>query len=300
MQLEYKILWADDSDDNIETYSHPIVEFLEDEGFVSKIYPCRNKTELEAAINQNMNYNLIILDFKFNDKPVGTDFIKYIREKNIYSTIILYTAAKDIKLPYEVYKSKVQNVYTLTKHEISDDRTLITNIIHYDLYKDLDTNSMRGIAMAEVSNMDKIIWEILIQEDIPQEHIITYIRNGKENSYNEYKNKNDELIWKELNKQNRSTMHFSSNDRATFLKEYLKTLSLDELQEFIELIDVYQTEIITPRNQLAHQNIYESMKQEEQNAKFQALRKNLIKHRKNLINLINLRKKQILENKIPI
>ncbi len=290
MQLEYKILWADDSDDNIETYSHPIVEFLEDEGFVSKIYPCRTKIELESAINQNMNYNLIILDFKFNDKPVGTDFIRYIREKNIYSTIILYTAAKDVKLPEEVYKSKVQNVYTLTKHEIADDRSLITNIIRYDLYKDLDINSMRGIAMAEVSNMDKIIWDILIQENIPQEHIITYIRNGKENFYNEYKNKDDKLIWKELNKQNRSTMHFPSNDRAIFLKEYLESLSLTELQEIIELIDVYKSEIITPRNQLAHQNTYEEMNQEECNKKFQELRKNIIKHKNNLIELIKLRK----------
>lgn len=300
MQLEYKILWADDGDDNIETYSHPIIEFLEDEGFVSKIFPCKTKEDLEAAIEKNTNYNLIILDFKFNDKPEGTAFIKYIREHNIYSTIILYTAAKDVKLTEEVFKSQVQNVYTLTKHEIADDRTLITNIIHYDLYKDLDINSMRGLAMAEVSNMDKIIWEILIQENISQEHIITYIRNCKEKFYNEYKNKEDRLIWKELNKQNRSTMHFPSNDRAIFLKEYLESLSLSELQEIIELIDVYKSEIITPRNQLAHQNTYEEMNQEECSKRFKELRKNIIKHRNNLINLITLRGKRLLEKEITI
>lgn len=300
MQLEYKILWADDNGDNIEAFSHPIIDFLEEEGFVSKLYPCRTKTELENSINLNMNYNLIVLDFKFNDKPVGTDFIKYIREKNIYSTIILYTAAKDVKLPEEVFKSKVQNVYTLTKHEIAEDRTLISNIIHYDLYKDLDINSMRGIAMAEVTNMDKLIWEIIVQEEIPQEHILTYIRSNKEKNYKKFKDEKDNEIWKELNKENRSTVHFSSDERATFLKDYLETLSLVELKEFIESIENYRTEIITPRNKLAHQNTYEDMSIDERNTKFQELRKNIIKHKYKLIKLIKLRKKHLSKNKTSV
>lgn len=300
MQLEYKILWADDNGDNIEAFSHPIIDFLEEEGFVSKLYPCRTKTELENSINLNMNYNLIVLDFKFNDKPVGTDFIKYIREKNIYSTIILYTAAKDVKLPEEVFRAKVQNVYTLTKHEIAEDRTLISNIIHYDLYKDLDINSMRGIAMAEVTNMDKLIWEIIIQEEIPQEHILTHIRSNKENNYKEFKDKKDNEIWKELNKENRSTMHFSSDERATFLKKYLETLSHIELKEFIELIENYRTEIITPRNKLAHQNTYEDMSIDERNTKFQELRKNIIKHKNKLIKLIELREKHLSKDKTSV
>ena len=300
MQLEYKILWVDDNIDNIETFSHPIIEFLEEEGFVSKLYPCQTKAELEDSIHLNMNYNLIILDFKFNDKPVGTDFIKYIREKNIYSTIILYTAAKDVKLPEEVFKSKVQNVYTLTKHEIAEDRTLISNIIHYDLYKDLDTNAMRGIAMAEVTNMDKIIWEIIKQEKISQEHILTQIRNNKEKFYNEFKNKKDNEIWRELNKENRSTMHFSSDERATFLKEYLETLSLDELKEFIEVIDNYRKEIITPRNILAHRNIYEVMDIDKRNIIFRELKKNIIKHKVKLTKLIELREEHLLKDKTSV
>lgn len=300
MQLEYKILWADDNGDNIEAFSHPIIDFLEEEGFISKLYPCRTKTELENSINLNMNYNLIVLDFKFNDKPVGTDFIKYIREKNIYSTIILYTAAKDVKLPEEVFKSKVQNVYTLTKHEIAEDRTLISNIIHYDLYKDLDINSMRGIAMAEVTNMDKLIWEIIIQEEIPQEHILTHIRSNKENNYKEFKDKKDNEIWTELNKENRSTILFSSYERATFLKDYLKALSFVELKEFIELFENYHAEIITPRNKLAHQNTYEDMSIDERNTKFQELRKNIIKHKNKLIKLIELREKHLSKDKTSV
>lgn len=300
MQLEYKILWADDNGDNIEAFSHPIIDFLEEEGFVSKLYPCRTKTELENSINLNMNYNLIVLDFKFNDKPVGTDFIKYIREKNIYSTIILYTAAKDVKLPEEVFKSKVQNVYTLTKHEIAEDRTLISNIIHYDLYKDLDINSMRGIAMAEVTNMDKLIWEIIVQEEIPQEHILTYIRSNKEKNYKNFKDEKDNEIWKELNKENRSTILFSSDERATFLKDYLKALPFVELKEFIELFENYRAEIITPRNKLAHQNTYEDMSIDERNTKFQELRKNIIKHKNKLIKLIELREKHLSKDKTSV
>lgn len=297
MQLEYKILWADDSDDNIETYSYPIIESLENEGFIPKIFPCHTQNELEACIKDNINYNLIILDFKFNDKPQGTEFIKYIRGHNIYSTIVLYSAAKDVKLSEEVYHAQVQNVYTLTKHDIVDDKTLITKIIHYDLYKDLDVNSMRGIAMAEVSNMDKIIWDILIQEDIPQEHIITHIREGKEKLYNEYKNKDDKVIWKDLNKENRSTQHFPSSERANFLKEYLNILTDKDLNEIKEILNSYKEEIIEPRNQLAHQNIYENMSQEDKNVKFQELRKNIIKHRNNLIGLIELRVAQSSKNK---
>lgn len=297
MQLEYKILWADDVEDNIETYSYPIKEFLEDEGFIPKIFSCQTKSELEACINDNINYNLIILDFKFNDKPQGTEFIKYIRGNNIYSTIVLYSAAKDVKLPEEVYRAQVQNVYTLTKHDIVDNKTLITKIIHYDLYKDLDVNSMRGIAMAEVSNMDKIIWDILMQENIPQEHIITHIRAGKEKFYNEYKNKDDKVIWKDLNKENRSTQHFPSNERAEFLKEYLNTLTDEDLNEIKEILKNYKEEIITPRNQLAHQNIYEGMNQQDKDAKFQELRKNIIKHRNNLIDLIELQVAQSTKNK---
>lgn len=301
MQLEYKILWADDVEDNIETYSHPIKEFLEDEGFVSKIYPCGTKTELESAINQNMNYNLIILDFKFNDKPVGTDFIRYIREKNIYSTIILYTAAKDVKLPEEVYKSKVQNVYTLTKHEIADDRSLITNIIHYDLYKDLDINSMRGIAMAELANFDTDILDIIDKSDYEHkwEKIFDLITANRQKSCRDIITKSElfavqaqDLIkmCEAIRKQNnieelkdtilnspKSSAIFSSAVRANFLNTILnETHTILHSQN--DFKSKYREEIIDVRNELAHHQNLEGYT----DSKLLTIRKNILKHRENL------------------
>ena len=68
----------------------------------------------------------------------------------------------------------------------------------------------------------------------------------------------DQNILKELDKPNRSTMHFPSSHRGEFLNSYLNQVLSDEYKEIKEIQEKYGEEIITPRNKLAHRTKVEN------------------------------------------
>jgi hypothetical protein len=123
------------------------------------------------------------------------------------------------------------------------------------LNKELDTNVMRGIAMAEVAKFDAHILDILqMEEEKYKPHIITKIKDKTIERYNKIKEPNaDEEIWIIVSDPDKSTLYFDSSMRKdVFHSNVLKSIgSLKDCYNAIK--DKYGVDVLKKRNILAHQ-----------------------------------------------
>jgi len=255
VQLDYKILFVDDEgfSDYMGELKDSIESYLVDMGFVLIGLEVNTREELESQISTDKNYDLIFVDNRFDDKECGIEFIKKIRDANIYADIILCTAQSDNDLikninvdtaPYGFYYfKKGPNLY---QHAC--------NVISFRFEKELDTNVMRGIAMSEVAKFDSYIHAILLRDDSHKQNILSKIKEKSKKRHEDVSNPDlEDKIWSKITNPETSTIYFESSMRKDFFHaNVLKNITtLKECYNAIK--DKYRDDVLDKRNILAHQ-----------------------------------------------
>jgi len=110
--------------------------------------------DFEETLKNSQDFDLILMDLKFHDQEIGGALIKRINDLNIYTEVIFYSSASEEKLYEQLVANKLQGVYIV---ERDDDEfgVKVENLITSTLRKVLDLNAMRGIVMAQTSELDK-------------------------------------------------------------------------------------------------------------------------------------------------
>ena len=273
MQLDYKILFIDDEgfDDYMGSFKDNLENYLKQKGFVLNGIEIKNEIELDRQISMDINYDLIFVDNRFNDKECGIEFIEKIRNAKIYSDIVLCTALSDIDLAkkinaetayYGFYYIRKGTSLTQYAHEL----------INFRLNKELDINVMRGIAMAEVAKFDTQILDILLLEDKYKSKILEKVKIKAKEKYED--TEKTEEIWRMISNPDTSTLYFDSSSRKDILHaNVLKKIDILE-KLYLEIRDNYYLEILKNRNKLAHK-----INPDLSNEEIIKLRKDIIKFR---------------------
>lgn len=256
MQLDYSVLFIDDEgfEGFMGTLKEAIKTYLDNHGFILHSFEIKNETELDAQIQKKTNYDMIFVDNRFDDQECGIDFIKKIRNANIFADIILCTALSDGELVAKIKEDTALHGFYYIRKEPEDLFKHAYNIIDFRFKKELDINVMRGIAMSEVANFDNRILEIILMNNSHKPKIIEKIKEKAKKRYEDTKNSNaDEMIWNMVSNPETSTIYFESTTRKDFFhSQVLK--NIDTLREYYEAIkDKYKIDILDKRNILAHQ-----------------------------------------------
>jgi hypothetical protein len=256
MQLDYNILFVDD--DGFEGFmgvlKTDLETYLQDNGFLLQGIEVKSEKDLDLQLASNVNYDIIFVDNRFDDKECGIDFIKKIRNKKIYADIILCTAQPDTTLKQLINaETALHGFYYIRKGNSLYEHA--HDVINFRLNKELDTNVMRGIAMAEVAKFDAHILDILkMEEKKHKPHIIAKIKNKTTERYNRIQESNaDEEIWKIVSNPDKSTLYFDSSMRKDIFHSYVLK-NIDKLKEYYNAIkDDFKNDVLDKRNLLAHQ-----------------------------------------------
>jgi len=253
MQLDYKVLFVDDEgfDDFMGELRDAIKTYLEEKGFMLKAIEVKTEEKLNSQISTDKNYDMIFVDNKFDDKEMGLEFIKKIRDAKIFSDIVLCTVQSDIELIKRIdsntaaygyyYIRKGQNLFQY-----------VNNVIDYRFNKELDTNVMRGIAMSEVAKFDVEILSILLKNDNYKTDIITKIKKTAENRNKETQSLPNDEIWEIVSNPDKSTLYFDSSLRKDFLNTHVLK-KINTLKDcYNDIKEKYYNEILKKRNILAH------------------------------------------------
>ena len=246
MQLEYRILWIEDDPDFVDSVKEDLNDFISEKGFIP-IIKLVKKEELKTILDENLRvYDLFLIDYKLSagsySQESGEKLIERIRQKKFFNNIIFYSSE------FEKIKSfNLPGVFVLDRGAILvEDENDFCSMIAFFLEKDMNLNTMRGIAMSEVAKYDQKIITIL-KEHCPKEKLCEVTKEGVKKFNESVQKKSVNKLWKDITGSS-GTVYFSSGPRSEYFFSTVKIKG----EENSQLPEIYK-DVLTKRNKLAHQ-----------------------------------------------
>jgi signal transduction histidine kinase len=104
------LFWDDEADGKQKELFRKIEDGIKNFGWLPTITPDKEKAKVIALKD---NFDVIVLDLLENGKPVGVEFLKYIREEKPFLPIIMFSIVSEMEFIHSNYRGEVS--YYLTK-----------------------------------------------------------------------------------------------------------------------------------------------------------------------------------------
>jgi len=258
MNLAYNILWFEDDQDWYESIIDNIKEIIEDElGFIMTMPLLKKNGDDIDSINFS-EYDIILMDLNLEKSPTGDKLIEKIRGFEVFTNIIFYSSEGISKVSEKVKNLELEGVYFSSRDGNSFIKK-VEKIIHTTIKKVQDINNMRGLILAETSDLDKkmhkIVETVLQNREDFKDALTTHLF--------------DEAIKYSSEKKKKCDKYSSDSDTTKLLKEsmlfdterkiYATQFILDSILPDSFSIhkqngfkNSYKERISKPRNILAH------------------------------------------------
>jgi hypothetical protein len=159
MNLDYKILWFEDVQSSFNAKKRLVKRVVEDLGFVfAEPRNEINDDNLETIDFQI--YDLIIADLNLANGEKGSTILNTIREKGIYTEVVFYSSQGEDYVRNELRNFQIDGAYCADRAD-DDFIDKVSRVIKTTVKKVQDLNNMRGLIMAETSDIDKTMFEII-------------------------------------------------------------------------------------------------------------------------------------------
>lgn len=295
MNIDYKILWFEDEKEWYNSIIPVIENFLVENGFNFMPTLQSGSENLETILDKN-EFDLILVDLNLSGE-LGDQLIEKLRRFDLYTDIIFYSQSGEDKVRDVLKERSVDGVYCSGRKR-EDFEEKVTSVINSNIKKVLDLTNLRGLVMAATSELD-----------VTMEEIIKRIFGKPFGSISDA----DKLAIKEkcLDSLNDSLNKITRLDEKKDFLELLKKLDHrgrwravkrlckkdDSMKDLISTLEMYDEEVITKRNDLAHsceelnengKKIIRGRKTSYQKEDFTQIQKDIIKHSKNLENIKKL------------
>lgn len=260
MQLRYCILWIENDQDWVESIEDQIQDYLEDLEF---LYERKLISKEEKDINYN-DYDLILMDLNLADQPNGAELIAKIRNLGVYTDVVFYSAwmaqlkaqGKDKELEGVYYSSRTPDSLFIKK---------VKSVIDSTIKKVQDLNNLRGLVMAEVSELDvrmlSIIDAYYIQKGTEEKtrkfkkHLVDDVEKATKKKLSESENC-DKLCTHKWNNLSIADIirdfEFDSSRKARALKLIIESEQIQYETKNGNFYEDYRIDMLSMRNNLAH------------------------------------------------
>ena len=254
MRITYKVLWVEDQKEWYEETKGLIEDYLYELGFILEPKLCKSFDEVkeEFSKNQLKEYDLLLIDFRLAGSPNGDEIIKFIRTQrdvSILTDVIFYST--DIEAVRTSLKENgFEGVYTSPRRGFTDKAE---KVIDSTVKKVQEVNSMRGLIMAETSDLDDLMLSI-IQKMLNTDKRVVYERYILEKIISTAQ-ANIDAANKEEPVENKiqNTRIFTSTHKAMCInKLYKETKKSGTPIGIDEFYESYRKSIISVRNNFAH------------------------------------------------
>lgn len=159
MNIDYKILWFEDIESSFNAKKRLVKRVVENLGF---IFPePRNEVNSDNIDNIDFQiYDLIIADLNLANGDKGSAILNTIRDKGIYTEVVFYSSEGEDYVRRELSKFQIDGAYCADRAN-EDFIDKVEKVIYTTVKKVQDLNNMRGLIMAETSDIDKTMFEII-------------------------------------------------------------------------------------------------------------------------------------------
>ena len=158
MRLTYEILWFEDTPSWYEEAKAPIKEYLEDWGFDLEVERRDNSDGLDVLLGKP-KFDLILVDLNLAGEK-GDKLIKSIRDHQIFTEIVFYSQNGVKAVRDRMKEEGVDGVYCASREGQEFDERVI-KVIETTIKKVQEINHLRGVVLAEVSELDQKMEDFL-------------------------------------------------------------------------------------------------------------------------------------------
>lgn len=159
MNLDYKILWFEDIQSSFNAKKRLVKRIVEDLGFVFP-EPRNEINDDNLDVIDFQIYDLIIADLNLANGEKGSTILNAIREKGIYTEVVFYSSQGEDYVRNELRNFQIDGAYCADRAD-DDFIDKVSHVIKTTVKKVQDLNNMRGLIMAETSDIDKTMFEII-------------------------------------------------------------------------------------------------------------------------------------------
>lgn len=253
MKLQYNVLWVDDQKEKFEKfkYDQQLKEFIESLFFSAHLTFVETIADAITSI-ESRKYDVIFSDCNIGEKEKGDAFIKMIRERNVNTEVLFYSAQEEVQA-LKLDRISFFNIPNRSGYHELFER--MKGLILLTTEKLLDLTNLRGLVMAEVSDLDAMMHTIVKAYFTTKERMVIFhdkITKDREKSFKKmlvYRGDGDcgkrcEHKWKEF-----TIDDIVDHMDASQLAHAINIIVNDEKKFHY---DSYLNEIINVRNNLAH------------------------------------------------
>lgn len=257
MRLNYRILWIEDSKDWAESIQENISDIVETFGLFASFTILPSESD-----DQKYNgYNLILMDLGLAEGRQGDALIEQIRSLNVFTDIVFYSASGVEEIKNKGRDLNLEGVYYADRSNVLFLRK-VKDVISASLQSFQDLVNLRGLVMAEVSEldskMDSIIECYFVSEDRMAEfhkHVTDDREKSTKRNLEGNCSKSCTHKWRNLDMP-KILKTVDSNNRAHAVNVVISHLKSTG-GSFIEFDEVsfytqYDRDILKMRNNLAH------------------------------------------------
>ena len=165
MRIKYKILWVDDRKETFEKagYDKRIQDYVRGLFLEPQLVLCESVEEAKGVL-QTTTFDVIFSDYNISDsdsEEQGNDFIEYVRGQNVNTEILFYSAMEELP-PMHVNRISFFS-FAGQKGAYQELLAQMELLINLTVEKLNDITALRGLVMAEVSELDVLMEQILLQ-----------------------------------------------------------------------------------------------------------------------------------------
>lgn len=256
MKLEFSLLIADDNPDSLGQAVKALKAHLDSKGFdltVKELDDFSSQALQDVTKQQGKNYDLVVIDYNLGQEQIdGTEVARQLRHELPYTDMVFYSSNPTVDLLSGLAERRVSGVFVETRAELD---TALVKLADTVIGKAVDLNHMRGIAMAQVAEMDVMMEQTLIfvlESDNPiASQVCRRTRKKLVESMRDRQRSLEEKLTEGLIPVVLDNNLFSSHDRYRAIARAIKALGAS-LGEESEVLQSYREDIIDNRNLLAH------------------------------------------------
>ena len=255
MKLQFSLLLIDDNPDSIEQSLRTLSEHLDDKGFELAPETPRDisvDSVRELSRNQGKEFDLVAVDYMLGTESFdGGDVAFTIRQELQYTDMIFYSSNTALNLHERLVQAGVEGVFVAIRDELGEALVGLADTV---IGKAVDLNHMRGIAMAEVAEMDVMMEETLAEAfrtaGSGLEAVARRTAERAKGSMTESAEQIEKVVADEgIAGLVRNALLFSSAQKYRALRRVCNSMSP---RPDLGVLDSYERDVLGQRNMLAH------------------------------------------------
>lgn len=257
MKLNYKVLWIDDQiEDYIDMGMKGEFEaYIESLGFNAEVICYENGNLAQQDIITN-KHDLILSDYNIEGaSEQGDVLIQKIRDEGVFTEVLFYSAQTDFdRIAKNLYRDRVSFFSLIGDESFRGFKDKAFKLINLTVLKLQELNNIRGLVMAETSELDNKVEDILLSflsKDIElagrlREYIIKIIKDSTDQNVQKASRLSDHdnhaIVKSRL---------FDADKKCRAINKMLELLEIAD-GDFCDFYSNYKTDVLDTRNDLAH------------------------------------------------